>query len=1687
VKRKIALLLAVIMIASLLPTQVFANVGSVFISGEMLVGQATDTIFTHQGNRGLIGNDTYVDVARVLQFDPPAELIGDWEISLALTNATWVNPANGTVTLSDTETFGYADGSLWGPGWEMNNARAFGETNHTDNVPNNHFTLIGTGTNANVTLIVNPIFPEQAVITGSGNIAAPLLVPVVARLTDESYNVILTSSVRRPAGTLPVSPLPAWSSTFEIMRAWPFSDSLPAPTGLEIDDRGILTWDAVEGAREYFLYVDGELMSVVTFSPFNLNTLDFWQEGVSHQVQLRASNWPQNSNSPLSDYVIFTVPSGRTPLSAPTGLSINNGVLRWNAVENAMGYVILADGDNVMYLSSEYYTSFSLNWLSEAEHYIQMIALGSGSFLNSPPSDGITWTRTRLLPPTNLEIDDRGMLSWDEAEGATWYSLLIDGARPPLGVGLMGINSPFNLNALGLQEGQSYQVQLIASNPSQYVASLPSTSATFTVQADRMSLPAPTGLFVDDEGFLQWNEVENATGYEILVNFREPVFSITQGSSNTSFFIDSLGLSAGSSYIQVRATGGGAFSNSVPSQDITVTANQLPPPNGLKISDDGMLSWNDSENAVAYQLFINDRDAGFFSSYWINIQSSPFNLNTLDLLREGRSYQVQLRATGVFPYISSFLSDSVIFTISSNRTPLQPPTNVEVRSDGFLSWNAVEGATGYRIFVDGELLRSILAEANPSSYLHRLTYPIKEHSIRVVAIGGGSFSNSAPSQEVIWEITRLPAPTGLRISDRGMLTWDVPEGHLWHSLYVDGVERMGTFSPSINLNTLDFLQDGQSYKVQLRAHGFFPRPYEDSLLSDYETFTIPSNRTQLPEPTGLSIARGFLSWNAVEGATDYVILVNGIVKTLTHLEVYYERSVFLGYRDIPAGENRIQVVAIGGGTFSNSEPSQPYIWSLTALQAPTGLYISDRGILSWNEVEGVEYYSLYIDNSTHGFGISSPFNLNILGLEEGRSYQVQVRALNPYYNADSPHSFPETFTIQSGRTPLPAPTNLSVDDDRILRWNAVENATGYIMSIDGPFWDWAFVFAEVNPSFDLDGRGIPIGEHRVRVQAIGGGSFSNSELSEGYVIFRVEALPPEIIYTNLELSFVAGGIFHLFRAVGTGEITWSIAEELPEGLEFDSRTGHLSGLIREEGTFNLTVTASSIHGYDTRTFVVTIHENPFAPPVITYEPLPDGVVGQEYSATLRAEGIGQIIWSITEGRLPDGLDINPLLGKITGLPTTAGTFRFTVTASDPRPMSEDSREFEITIVLPDPTSVRITPHNDVLLAVKPGGEPLNLTADVHPVAALQDVVWRISEHEGVRFEHTDNGINLFADENVVVGTEITVTVTVAGTDISSSVPINVAAQLSAPTNLRISGTTLSWDEVENAIGYRIYVGGVARTSVGTTSFNLATLNPGLGVGTHGIQVRAISYFGTDFSSELSSSINFVVQAATSGGGGGGGGGTAPPLQQAAPVVEEEEEEEYLEDVDVPLAAFISFLDINITDWFHNAVLTVVSQGLFQGVSDTNFAPNAAMNRAMFATVLSRLAGANLDNSASNGPSFDDVSQSGWYFAAVEWATELGVVQGIGGNNFAPNASITREQIAVMLYRYVSMMDIELQVSEGTVFIDQASVSDWAVDAVRAIQAAGIVTGRPDGSFDPQATATRAEVATIFARFLDALE
>ncbi|MDR0813179.1 MAG: S-layer homology domain-containing protein [Oscillospiraceae bacterium] len=180
-----------------------------------------------------------------------------------------------------------------------------------------------------------------------------------------------------------------------------------------------------------------------------------------------------------------------------------------------------------------------------------------------------------------------------------------------------------------------------------------------------------------------------------------------------------------------------------------------------------------------------------------------------------------------------------------------------------------------------------------------------------------------------------------------------------------------------------------------------------------------------------------------------------------------------------------------------------------------------------------------------------------------------------------------------------------------------------------------------------------------------------------------------------------------------------------------------------------------------------------------------------------------------------------------------------------------------------------------------------------------------------------------------------------------------------------------------------------------------------------------------------------------------------------------------------------FTDVEQSAWYYNNVVFAVQNKLYAGTSPTTFAPGTAMTRAMLVTVIHRLEGLPAPKGANP---FSDVSNdaNNWYRNAVVWAAENGIVSGVGGGEFAPEANITREQFVVIIYRYAkSYLDIADtgKLPPQLTFADNADIADWAVEAVRWCYANGMISGKPDNLFDPQGKATRAEVAAIMHKFV----
>jgi len=214
-------------------------------------------------------------------------------------------------------------------------------------------------------------------------------------------------------------------------------------------------------------------------------------------------------------------------------------------------------------------------------------------------------------------------------------------------------------------------------------------------------------------------------------------------------------------------------------------------------------------------------------------------------------------------------------------------------------------------------------------------------------------------------------------------------------------------------------------------------------------------------------------------------------------------------------------------------------------------------------------------------------------------------------------------------------------------------------------------------------------------------------------------------------------------------------------------------------------------------------------------------------------------------------------------------------------------------------------------------------------------------------------------------------------------------------------------------------------------------------------------------------VTFEKKASSSNKSGGSGGGIGVILPSDGTLTPEETITE------------IIFDDVAEGTWYEADIDYVAEKGIMTGVADRTFDPNGVVTRAMVVATLQRLEAPDYAN--TNTP-FADVAADAWYAKSVAWAYENGIVKGMSDTEYAPDALVTREQLAAILDRYVDAYHKEIDATADiSGYVDSALVSDWAVESVASAVGMGIISGTDAGELNPLGNATRAEYATMLSR------
>lgn len=178
-----------------------------------------------------------------------------------------------------------------------------------------------------------------------------------------------------------------------------------------------------------------------------------------------------------------------------------------------------------------------------------------------------------------------------------------------------------------------------------------------------------------------------------------------------------------------------------------------------------------------------------------------------------------------------------------------------------------------------------------------------------------------------------------------------------------------------------------------------------------------------------------------------------------------------------------------------------------------------------------------------------------------------------------------------------------------------------------------------------------------------------------------------------------------------------------------------------------------------------------------------------------------------------------------------------------------------------------------------------------------------------------------------------------------------------------------------------------------------------------------------------------------------------------------------------------FEDVSENNWFFDAVKYTNKKNLMKGTEDNKFGPEEKLTRGMLVTVLWRMEG---EPNTDYKVTFKDTDNS-YYTEAVRWAAENDIVLGISEDEFAPNISISREQMAAIIYRYAKYKGYNISIGKNAEYKDKDSISEYAVNAVDWSTENGIMTGTTDGNFEPKADTTRAQTAAVLMRISEKLK
>jgi hypothetical protein len=780
------------------------------------------------------------------------------------------------------------------------------------------------------------------------------------------------------------------------------------------------------------------------------------------------------------DYVQVTVLAEAVELATPSNFVLTEDKLTWEAVSNALGYVILVN-DVAMPEIPVDVTEYQIIQFNSLNTY-KVKALGDEhTIISSLPTEAIS--AKILATPANFD-NDEDTISWQEVEGAESYELWVNGATIDMGLA--------TTMQLDLSDPRTYEIKVRA-----VINEENAYSSKFTESLEIIRLEVPTDATYQPGGIV-WQAVPNAVSYSVSANEEEIITKLT----NYKLPLDA---EAKEYTFKVKAVGDeDKILDSVYSVEFVTT--KLPTPQNLRIQE-GKLMWDEVNLAQSYSLKINEQvvQVGQVTEFEL-LDNYPSGIYTVSVIANGNG--------------DTYTNSSYSSVISA--TKLAATSQVSI-VNGVITWLAVPNATEYVLTIDEQTF-----ETSNTYFYAEESIPVGEHFVSISSRAENYLYSKNTSAKLV---QKLSAPTNFRV-ENGVLVWSSVE---YASSY-EIVAGSNTYnSGDLNVYTLPLTGDN-TYDIKIRTKGDnkkyltseftevlsatkLAKPQDIMLENGYITITPVANATsytlevngvrnelteemfpyyldgvgeeyynikliaigddqylnsdfseiltvyQLPQVQDVVIANSNLTWNHIEGVNEYEVWIkaqeNEDYDKFTDL--YHSSTNVYDLTQVESGNYDIKVRARGDNLYDLVGVDSIEL-QFEKLATPTEFELK-TGMLVWKNVANANSYVLDINGQSQEFTADNFYILD-------ESYQVGNYSIKVAAYGDGANFITSEWTTEIVGDRLETPPNVRVVDGEV-EWDSVTGATNYIINVAGIYYigtveEGVSTYVQWNPSDDYE-------------------------------------------------------------------------------------------------------------------------------------------------------------------------------------------------------------------------------------------------------------------------------------------------------------------------------------------------------------------------------------------------------------------------------------------------------------------------------------------------------------------------------------------------------------------------------------------------------------------------------------------